>query len=89
MLYAFEWREAMAFKVASTNAVALACQWQLVFTFLMAYVLTSDTFNMNQPVSERDGWHVVVSTVLMLATLAMLGFGFYQQYVGGAPSLES
>ena len=44
-IYAFSWRESMAFKLPTTNALALACQWQMVFTFFMAYVLTSETFN--------------------------------------------
>ena len=56
------------------------CQWQMFFTFFMAYVLTSDTFGLNVQVSDRDAGHTLVSTLLMLLTFAMLGFGIYKQY---------
>mmetsp|Transcript_103196 Transcript_103196/g.296142 ORF Transcript_103196/g.296142 Transcript_103196/m.296142 type:complete len:975 (+) Transcript_103196:1698-4622(+) len=77
--YCFSWREQMAFKVSTTNALALACQWQLFFTFFMAYVLSSGTFDMNG--DERDARHALVAWLLCFLTVGLLGFGLHQQHL--------
>ena len=75
--YASMWREQMAFKQMSTNALAFGCQYQMFFTFMMAFILV------------WRGWTptywgaVFVSTVLTLLTFVVLGVGAHQQYKQG------
>jgi hypothetical protein len=76
LLFAVLVREVSPFTKESNNALAFACMWQLVFTFVTAFILIAEPWH----ISNRNTY----GALLVISTFFVLCLAFHQQKLESA-----